>query len=44
MNTFPAEKKVWVLAHIMSLTPLKTEVRSDNNNYEKSLIQLRKDS
>ncbi len=43
MNAFPALGKSRVMEKIMSLTPLKTAVRSDSNSYEKCLIRLRDD-
>ncbi len=43
MNLFPQTEKSRVMEAIMSLTPLKTEMRSDANYYEKSLISLRKE-
>lgn len=43
MNAFPVKDKHRLLDKIMSQTPVSTEVRSDSNHYEKSLIRLRKD-
>ena len=43
MNAFPARDKHRLMDKIMSQTPFSTEVRSDSNHYEKSLIRLRKD-
>ena len=43
MNDFPAGDKGRVMGRIMSLAPLSTEVHSKRNDYEKSLLLLRKD-
>ena len=43
MNAFPARDKSRLLDKIMSQTPFSTEVRSDSNHYENSLLRLRKD-
>ena len=43
MNAFPADRKTWVLAQIMSLNPLQKNVHADNHHYEKALLKLRDD-